>query len=222
MHLKNGKNETNNNIVELQDKSSERLEFLGDTVIKCSVSKYIYLRYFNEDEGFLTRIKTKIENRKSLATFAKKLGIDRYIILSQQIELNNGRESDKLLEDCFEAFMGALFLDQGFDICDKFLMILLETEIDYSEILYKDTNFKDKLLRFFHQNNWSHPIYEDVGTEIINNKKYFTVLVKNKLNEVLAKGQELSKKKAEQKVAMLTLIKFNQLYCDQIVDVFDT
>ena len=145
--LKNAKNQIkNNNIVDLRERSSERLEFLGDTVIKCCVSKYIYLRYYNEDEGFLTRIKTKIENRKSLATFAKLLGIDKYIILSSQIELNHGRESDKLLEDCFEAFMGALFLDQNFDICENFLLILLENEIDYAEILYKDTNFKDKLL----------------------------------------------------------------------------
>lgn len=221
-NLKMAKNEMKNNIVDLQDQSSERLEFLGDTIIKSAVSKYLYLRFFTEDEGFLTRIKTKIENRKSLATFAKLLGIDKYIIISLQIELNNGRDSDKLLEDCFEAFIGALFLDNGFDICEKFLFKLLETEIDYAEILYKDTNFKDKLLRFFHQNNWSHPIYEDSGSELINNKKYFTVMVKNNIGEILGQAQELSKKKAEQKAAMIALIKYSQLNSDQIVDVFDT
>jgi len=221
-NLKKIKNEMKNSVLELMNKSSERLEFLGDTVIKCLVSKYICIRYYNEDEGFLTRIKTKIENRKSLAAFAKLIGIDKYIIISLQIELNNGRDSDKLLEDCFEAFIGALFIDQGFEICEKLLFKLLESEIDYSEILYKDNNFKDKLLRYFHQNNWSHPIYEDLSSEIINNKKYFTVIVKNKLGNKLAEAQELSKKKAEQKAAMLTLIKYNQLNSDQIVNEFDT
>ena len=64
----------------------------------------------------MTRLKTKIENRSSLAKFAKILGIDEYMIISRQVEDNNGRDSDKLLEDCFESFVGALFLDLGFEV----------------------------------------------------------------------------------------------------------
>ena len=220
--IKKIKSNIKNNIIELRDKSSERLEHYGDTVIKNIIAKYLFLRYKNEDEGFLTRIKTKIENKKSLAQFARILGIQKYLIISQQIELNNGRDSNKLLEDAFEAFLGALELDVGYDICEKFLFKLLESEIDYADLLYKDTNFKDKLLRFFHQNSWSNPIYQDKDNYSINNKKYFIVDVKNNIGDIIGTGIQLSKKKAEQQAAMLALVKYNQLYPDQIVNEFDT
>jgi dsRNA-specific ribonuclease len=220
--LKKIKSQMSKDVLELRDKSSERLEFYGDTVIKNIVAKYLLFRYNEEDEGFLTRIKTKIENRKSLALFARKLGIQKFLIISQQIELNNGRDSNKLLEDAFEAFIGSLDIDVGHDICEQFLFRLLEEEIDYPEILYKDTNFKDKLLRYFHQNNWSHPIYEDNGTYTFNNKKYFIVNVKNNLGKVIATATESSKKRAEQKVSMYALLIYKQLNNDQIVDEFDT
>jgi len=208
-------------IIELMPESSERIEFFGDTVIKCIVAKYLYMRYYNEDEGFLTKTKTKIENRKSLAKFARKLGLDNYLIISKQNEEANNRDSDKFLEDAFEAFMGALLFDQGFDFCEKYLIKLLETEIDYAEILYIDTNFKDRLQRFFHQNGWHHPVFEDISTDIINCKKTFTVCVKDNNDKEIIRASELSKKKAEQKVSMLALLKYGQLYSDQIVEEFD-
>jgi len=208
-------------VVNLMDESSERIEFFGDTVIKCVAAKYLYMRYPGESEGFLTKTKTKIENRKSLANFARKLGLDNYLIISKQNEDAGNRDSDKFLEDAFEAFIGALLFDQGFDFCDKYLTILLETEIDYADILYIDTNFKDRLQRFFHQNGWQHPLFEDICTEIINNKRTFTVAVKDSLNNDISKAQETSKKKAEQKASMLALLKYGQLCPDQIVNDFD-
>ena len=219
--LKQIKESMNNSVVDLMPESSERIEFFGDTVIKCVVAKYLYQRYPGESEGFLTKTKTKIENRKSLANFARKLGLDNYLIISKQNEDAGNRDSDKFLEDAFEAFIGALLFDQGFDFCDKYLTILLETEIDYADILYIDTNFKDRLQRFFHQNGWQHPLFEDISTEIINNKRTFTVAVKNSANNEISRAQETSKKKAEQKASMLALLKYGQLYPDQIVNVFD-
>lgn len=207
-------------VVELMPESSERIEFLGDTVIKCIVSKYLYKRYYNEDEGFLTKTKTKIENRKSLACFARKLGLDNYLIISKQNEDVGNRDSDKFLEDAYEGFMGALLLDQGFDFCEKYLIKLLETEIDYADILYIDTNFKDKLQRFYHQNGWQHPVFDDLSVDIINNKKMFTVAVNDANNCEIARAQESSKKKAEQKASMLALLKYGQLFPDQIVNEF--
>jgi len=222
--LKQIKDSMDKSVIDLMQNSSERLEFFGDTVVKCIVAKYLYDRYYKEDEGFLTKTKTKIENRKSLANFARKLGIDDYLIISKQNEDADNRNSDKFLEDAFEGFMGALLFDQGFEFCDKYLRKILENEndcyVDYSEILYIDTNFKDRLQRFFHQNGWQHPIFEDISTDIINNKKMFTVAILNDNNEII-RAQETSKKKAEQKASMLALLKFGQLYPDQIVEEFD-
>ena len=219
--LKLIKDSMNTNVVELMPESSERIEFFGDSVIKCIVAKYLYTRYYKEDEGFLTKTKTKIENRKSLANFARKLGLDKYLIISKQNEEANNRDSDKFLEDAFEAFMGALLFDQGFEFCEKYLLKLLETEIDYAEILYINTNFKDHLQRFFHQNSWQHPVFDDISTEIINSKKTFTVAVLDSSNNEISRASELSKKKAEQKASMLALLKYGQLYSDQIVEEFD-
>ena len=126
-------------LVDLQENSYERLEFLGDTFIKCIIASYLFNRFYEEDEGFMTRLKTKLEDTKSLAKYARRLGLETLMLVSKQIDDNNGRNADKLLEDTFEAFMGALHEDQGFEICKKMLIILLETEIDYAEILYKDT-----------------------------------------------------------------------------------
>jgi ribonuclease-3 len=222
--LKQIKDSMDPSIVDLMPESSERIEFFGDTVVKCVVAKYLYERYYKEDEGFLTKTKTKIENRKSLANFARKLGIDDYLIISKQNEEADNRNSDKFLEDAFEGFIGALLFDQGFEFCEKYLTKLLENEndcyVDYSEILYIDTNFKDKLQRFFHQNGWQHPLFEDISDEIINGKKIFTVAVFNDKNEI-TRAQESSKKKAEQKASMLALLKYGQLYPDQIVEDFD-
>ena len=117
--------------------------------------------------------------------------------------------------------MGALLFDQGYDFCEKYLTILLESEVDYADILYIDTNFKDKLQRFFHQNGWQHPVFEDICNEIINNKKIFTVCIKGTDHKEISRASETSKKKAEQKASMLALLKFGQLYSDQIVEEFD-
>jgi ribonuclease-3 len=204
------------NTLNLFDKSNERLEFLGDTVIKCIFSEYLFKRFDTENEGFLTKLKTKIEDKESLARYAKRLGIEQYLIISKHIEENNGRNSSKLLEDAFEAFIGALYLDLGFEICKEFLTIILETEIDYAGILYQDTNYKNQLLIFYHKNKWSNPIYLEIKSEGPINKRLFTMGVKNFNNEIITEATDISKQKAEQKCALLALIKYNQINPDQI------
>jgi ribonuclease-3 len=203
--------------LELQDESNERLEFLGDTIIKCVVSEYLFRRYYEEDEGFLTRIKTKIEDKDSLARYAKRLGLDHFLIISKQMEENHGRNSHKFLEDCFEAFMGALYLDLGFDICKQFMNIILETEVDYADILYKDTNYKDQLLRFYHKNKWSHPVYVEIKAEGPIHKRVFTMGVKDFSGKIICECSDMNKRKAEQKCAMHALFKYNQITREQMI-----
>jgi ribonuclease-3 len=207
------------NVIDLQESSNERLEFLGDTVIKCVIASYLFKRYYEEDEGFMTRLKTKLEDTKSLAKYARRLGLETFMLVAKQIEDNNGRNSDKLLEDTFEAFMGALYEDQGFEICKTLLNILLESEIDYAEILYKDTNYKDRLLRFYHSNKWSHPVYILIKEEILSNKKMYTMGVNDFQGNIIAQATDTSKKRAEQKACAYALIKFNQMSLDQIEDI---
>ena len=206
-------------ILELRDNSNERLEFLGDTIIKAIVSHYLFERYPDEDEGFMTKLKTKIEDKNSLANFAKLIGIDEFIIISLQNEQSGiSRVNDKILEDAFESFLGAMYLDSGFEKCKIFIRYILENEIDYSNIIFNDNNYKDQLLRFFHSNKWKHPEYIMIKEEGFGNKKIFTIGLLDNNNNIISKAAESSKRKAEQKVSKFALFKFNKLNDEQLND----
>ncbi|VVU94807.1 Ribonuclease-III-like [seawater metagenome] len=210
-------------LLDLRAKSYERLEYLGDRVIKLSISHYLFTRYNDQDEGFMTRLQTKIENKKSLAELAREIGLDRYFIISRQIEQIGGRVSDKILEDCFEAFLGALYLDSGFEVCFRLVINILETLIDYSNKLYQDCNYKDILLRYYHQNKWGHPKYFEVHHEGPPHKRKYIMAVQRHDAEEYEDVQERafgfgdgsSKRDGEQKAAKMCLIKYGLLNEDQ-------
>ena len=160
---------TRHALVELRDVSSERLEFVGDGTIKDILCSYLYLRYKinpKGDEGFMTYLKTKIEDKSSFSRFAKELGLDTYVLISKQTELIKGRNSDKILEDAFEAFLGALKLDQGQDVCKKLIEYFLENSVDYPTLIYQNENYKDQLMQLFHSNKWISPIYWEINCKV--------------------------------------------------------
>ncbi|AXN90989.1 putative dsRNA-specific ribonuclease III [Namao virus] len=203
----------------LQQTSYERLEFLGDNLLKTIISSYIFIRYQYESEGFLTKLKTKLENRKMFAYFSQLIGLNRFILLSAHIENNNGRKLDCYLEDVFEAFIGALYVDQNynFDLCHSFIVHrFLDAEVDYAELIYYDRNFKDMLLRFYHNNKWAAPQYEYVQYKKPDDKiVYFKVKLTDGFDKVF-ETEDVSKKKAEQKCAMILLLHYNIISLDQI------
>jgi len=230
--LEKAKLEINNpNLLELQDNSYERLEYLGDKVLKHIVSTYLFKRYPKADEGFMTRLQSKIEDKINLAIMSKKMGLGKYFIISKQIELiNNGRNSDKIHEDVFESFLAALDRSNGFYPCQDLIVNLLETTIDYSEKLYRDNNYKDLLLRIFHQKKWPGPTYVTIKTEGMPHKRKYIMGVENKNiasddlqthlqnhmdEQFLGYGIGNSKKEGEQKAAKMTLILLGQLNKDQ-------
>ncbi len=219
------------NLMELRDSSYERLEYFGDRVVKIVVSFYLFNRYPEEDEGFMTRLQTKIEDKKNLAVLSKELGLGKYFIISKQIELQNGRHTEKIHEDVFEAFMGALFLSNGFEPSCLLILNLLETMIDYSDKLYRDNNYKDHLLRYHHSMKWKFPEYHMIGFEGPPHKRSYIMGVEKNTLSVLDKnkylksknwkelcfsfGNGVSKKDGEQKASKMALILYNQLNDDQ-------
>ena len=207
------------NVLELREGSNERLEFLGDTIIKAVVSEYLFERYPEEDEGFMTRLKTKIENQKSLARFSRKIGLDDFIIISSQNELGIvGRTNDKILEDIFESFIGAMYLDSGFITCKQFVRKILETEIDYADLIYNDDNYKDQLLRYYHSIKWEHPKYKVLHEEGPPHKRIFTIGVLDNGEHIVGKGIDTSKRRAEQKASKMALYHFGKLNDDIMGD----
>lgn len=208
------------NLIELLDVSYERLEYLGDRIIKLIVTLYLFHRYPSQDEGFMTKLQTKIEDKKNLAAMSKELNLGKYFIISRQIEYINTRSCDKLHEDIFEAFIAALFLSNGFEICIAFLTYLLETTIDYSTKLYCDNNYKDQLLRYCHQQKWDLPHYVTIGYKGLPHKRQYIIGIKNNnktdiSHEYISYGIGLSKKEGEQQAAKMALIIYNVLLPDQ-------
>jgi ribonuclease III len=208
--------------IPLQPKSNERLEFLGDTFIKSIFSDYLFKRFPNDSEGYMTRLKMTMECRDSLAMLAKRIGLDKFLILSIQIEESSGRTSDKLLEDCFESFIGALELDQGFELVKKVLTNLLENDFDFAGLLYNDKNYKDAIMRFYHSCKWSHPKYIELDHAGPTNMRIFRAGVKDNDGNIIARGTGGTKKAAEQAAAKKALIHFHQLNQDQILEEDDT
>jgi dsRNA-specific ribonuclease len=219
------------NLMELRPASYERLEFFGDRVLKIVVSFYLFHRYEHEDEGFMTRLQTKIEDKKNLAVLSKELGLNKYFIISKQIENMNGRNMEKIHEDIFEAFMGALFLSNGFEPCCLLILNLLETLIDYSDKLYCDNNYKDNLLRYHHRMKWRYPEYHMIGFDGPPHKRSYIMGVekpdisasdkkkyldtKNYKELCVSFGNGMSKKEGEQKAAKMALILHGILNKDQ-------
>lgn len=186
------------NCIPLQEESNERLEFLGDSVINLVVASYLFERYPDENEGFLTKMRTKLVNGIMLAHFGKIIGLSKYVLISKQIEDNNGRDNKKILEDCFESFVGAMYIDfKSFKVVQTWFINLIENNIDFSELIATNHNHKDVLLKYFQHNFHCIPRFLEVNTEHVNNVKLFTVCIKDKNDAVICTGIGATKKIAE-------------------------
>jgi ribonuclease III len=198
----------------LQESSNERLEFLGDSVLNLIVAHYLYERFPDSEEGFLTKIRTRLVNGQMLAVLSEKIGLDRYVLISKQIEDNHGRKNLKILEDTFEAFLGALFLDfevDGFGRATDFIVHILETNIDFSELITTNHNYKDMLLKYFQHSMNYLPRFYELSVDTRNNNKVYTICVKNMEGMVIATGTGSNKKQAENQAARNGLVYYGQL-----------
>lgn len=186
--------------------SNERLEFLGDSVISFIVSQYLFDKYPEFDEGVLTNLRSLLVNTKSLAQSAKELDFGNYLKLSKGEEESRGRQNQSLLADCFEAFVGALFLDQGIEAVDVFLS---QTLLPKAEAYVKNKSFKDPkslLQERIQAQKQSSPVYKVVNEEGPAHAKIFTVGAYVN-NELLGTGYGKSKQEAEEAAAKEALIK---------------
>lgn len=186
--------------------SNERLEFLGDSVINLSVADFVYRSYPNEEEGFMTKLRTKLVNRYTLSFLAKQTNLDDFIVTSRQINLKQ-TPNDKILEDAFEAFIGALYLDVGFEKSAHFVIDLMKRSINF-KLLMVDSNYKDILLRHSQKEFNTLPEYVLDKTIGPPHDRVFFVSV-NVNNEKYGNGEGTTKKQAEQNAAKDTLQKMN-------------
>lgn len=194
----------------LQKHSYETLEFLGDSLLGCMTAEYLYRRFVNEDEGFMTKIKNRIVNGEQLCFLATQLGLNKHLIISKHIEENcSGRTNQHILEDVLEAFIGALYMDcKDYQLIQTFVFNLIEGYLDLPEIILKDTNFKDQILRYFQHNFKLYPTYHHLDKSC-DDTEFKCELLKD--GEVICWGVGQTKKKAEQNASYNALVKFNVL-----------
>lgn len=185
--------------------SNERLEFLGDSVISFVVSRHLYNKYPNFDEGILTNLRSLLVNTKSLALCAKELNFGDYMLLSKGEEESRGRQNQSLLADSFEAFIGALFLDQGTEVVSDFLSQVLLPKAD---LYVKNKAFKDPkslLQEKVQSQKQTSPLYKVISEQGPAHAKIFTVgAYVSKV--LLGKGDGKSKQEAEENAAKEALI----------------
>ncbi len=172
--------------------SNERLEYLGDAVLSLIVADFLFKKFPYKEEGFLTEMRARIVSRAQLNKLSIKLGLDRLI----KSETFN-HQCKSMHGNAFEAFVGALYLDKGYDFAKKIILTrVIEVHLDIEKIQNEDNNFKSQLIE------WSQkekiPIEFKMIEEIGNGygKQYLVELSVG--NEVLASGRDFSIKGAEQ------------------------
>ena len=200
------------NCIPLFDLSYETIEFLGDSLLGSTIAKYLYKRYVNYhniDEGFLTKLKIRFVCGEQLAFLSQKLNFQKFMIISKHIQDNcNGRENMNILEDVFESFLGAIYLDtNNIDIVECFIIQCIESFIDFSDIILNDNNYKDQILRYFQHNFKVHPTYRTNRND--ENNLFICKLFKEQ--EYIQSGKGSTKKKAEQDASKNALIFYHVL-----------
>jgi len=183
--------------------SYERFEFLGDSILNLVIANFIFNKYKNEEEGHLTRIRTKLVNGKTLSYLAKKIKINEFIIISKNVEIIGGRNNDRIIEDVFEAFICAIYLDLGFKYAEVFIITTMNKYLDFS-IIEEDNNFKDILLRMCQKQFQISPEYELITTTGPHHTKTFTsIVIINGIRHKTGTGK--TKKESEQNASKFTI-----------------
>lgn len=197
--------------------NNERLEFLGDAIIESVTSDYLFIEFPDRDEGFLTQLRSKIVSRQSLNVLAVKLGLDQEVIASGGV----GIAQKHIFGDAFEAMMGAIYLDQGYEFVNRLLINRIYYHyLNLEDLTESETDFKSRLIEWCQKNRHrisfrtghdkeyssSHPVF------------YSTVIVDG---IEVGHGTGESKKEAEQQAAYSVAQSMSDEQCASLLDKMD-
>ncbi len=185
--------------------NNERLEFLGDIVLGAIVSEYIFKKYPNRSEGFLTQLRSKMVNRGLLHQLAVKFGLPDFLRADMK---NNTLVQSSAYGDAFEALIGAIFLDKGYEKTKKFLVKkVINPYLDTEKLANEETDFKSKLQIYCQQRKIPFN-YEVEKIEASSRGLYYRVRVVVN-DKSYGPFEDKNKKNAEQKVAQIALSEIN-------------
>ena len=178
-------------------KNYEKLEFLGDRVLGLIIAKKLLEKFPNENEGILDKKLASLVNKKKCYEIAKYLQLEKFILVG-----NKGRSSklieDKIISDCCESLLGAIYIDQGINVVEKFILRIWSDHLNSSQSTFIDP--KTKLQEFSLKKYKILPVYKIIENTGPRHKPMFKVSVKIK-NSKFVIGEGLSKKEAEQNAA---------------------
>jgi ribonuclease-3 len=182
--------------------SNERLEYLGDSILNAIIAEYLFRKFPYKDEGFLTKMRSKIVSRDHLNQLSVKLGLNKFLTLTS----DPGLKHSSMHGDAFEALIGAIYIDKGFLYTKDFILNrILKFHVDVEKILLTETDFKSKLIE------WSQRERLELQFKVVNEdgngyEKQFVIGIFIK-GESVSQAQHFSKKKAEQLSAEAACVK---------------
>ena len=183
----------------------ERLEFVGDAMLGSVIASYLFIKVPNQPEGYLTQMRSKIVSREHLNELGKDLNLISFV--KSNIPKNN--IGDNIHGNIFEALIGAIYLDRGYDYCNKFIYDkVIVPYVDIPKLEGKITSYKGLIIEWCQKNKKKYFIdtYEDTGNEPV---KHFSVKIK--IDDIqIAKGRATSKKKAEEQASKRVYFTFQK------------
>ena len=181
--------------------SNERLEWLGDAVLGLVVTEYLYERFPNEDEGFLTRMRSKLVNGRMLAQLASLLGFQNFVP-----SRSNAEATTKVLEDTFEAFIGAMHLTMSEAYVRGWIINVIEKNVNMTSLVLNQRAYKVQLTEFLNNKfKMKFTTVDDPSHDTVANPGQYAVLIKDEQGCVLGAGQGSTRRLAEEHACRMAL-----------------
>lgn len=188
----------------------ERLEFLGDSILSCVIAAYLYKKVPSGSEGYLTQMRSKIVSREHLNELGKDLNLIRFV----KSNIDQAKIGDNIHGNIFEALIGAIFMDKGYNSCQKFIhQNVIVPHVDIAKLEGKITSYKGLIIEWCQKQKkkYTFDTYEDSGNDPV---KHFSVKISID-GEQIAKGRATSKKKAEEQASKRVYFAFqNEISLD--------
>jgi ribonuclease-3 len=184
--------------------SNERMEFLGDSLLNLIVAEYLYHTFPAAHEGELTKVRSRLVNKKALSRYAASLNLSEFIIMSQSTARSVGKGMETIMADTFEAIIAAIYLDAGYGAARSFVERQVLSALKRGTVRTRDENYKSMLLEYAQAEGLGVPRYTVIKEEGPDHDRTFTVevLLNNQRRGV---GAGKNKKEAEQAAAAQTL-----------------
>lgn len=199
--------------------NNERLEFLGDAILSAVVSDIIYELYPKQQEGFLTTLRSKLVKRETLNELAVKIGLDKLVVHSGNMSMAH---NSYMNGNAFEAFIGAIYYDRGYDYCMRFMKErIFNKEINIEKMSHKEENYKSKVIEWCqrYQLQFEFVITDQKQSKTQNSPMFFAEVMVEGVS--CGKGQGFSKKESHQHAAQQAYrkIKNDVGFANQLIEL---